>query len=98
MLPATKGKGMGKLGLALLFSVFSADGFAVNSPLIGEWEAVARSRGGLGATLELKADGTLVSSLGAMVDAIYRVEGGDLITTYTDESTGKSQTAKMAVR
>jgi len=82
----------------LLLSGASAVALAADSPLVGKWEAIARSHGGLGSTLELHADGTLATSLGAMVDAKYRVEGGYLITSYTDESTGKTQESKLAIR
>lgn len=42
------------------------------SPLIGTWEAVARSAGGLGATLAFGGDNSLSYTVGAMVDFKYR--------------------------
>ena len=42
------------------------------SPLVGTWEAVARSAGGLGATLSFGGDNSLSYTVGAMVDFKYR--------------------------
>ena len=42
------------------------------SPLLGTWEAITRSAGGLGATIAFGADNTLHYTLGAMVDMKYR--------------------------
>ncbi len=42
------------------------------SPLVGTWEAVARSGGGLGATLTFGRDNSLYYTVGAMVDLKYR--------------------------
>jgi len=42
------------------------------SALIGTWEAITRSAGGLGATISFSADNTLRYTLGAMVDMRYR--------------------------
>ena len=42
------------------------------SALIGTWEAITRSAGGLGATIAFGADNTLRYTLGAMVDMKYR--------------------------
>ena len=42
------------------------------SPLLGTWEAITRSAGGLGATIAFGSDNTLRYTLGAMVDMKYR--------------------------
>jgi hypothetical protein len=42
------------------------------STLIGTWEAITRSAGGLGATISFGSDNTLRYTLGAMVDMKYR--------------------------
>jgi hypothetical protein len=42
------------------------------TPLIGTWEAVNRSAGGLGSTMTFAADNTLSYTLGAMVDMQYK--------------------------
>jgi hypothetical protein len=42
------------------------------SPLLGTWEAITRSAGGLGATIAFGADNKLSYTLGAMVDMKYR--------------------------
>jgi hypothetical protein len=43
-----------------------------SSPLIGSWEAITRSAGGLGATISFEPDNTLRYMVGAMVDMRYR--------------------------
>ncbi|HEY1951498.1 MAG TPA: hypothetical protein VGG76_01725 [Gemmatimonadaceae bacterium] len=45
---------------------------AQSSVLIGTWEAITRSAGGLGATISFGPDNTLHYTLGAMVDMRYR--------------------------
>lgn len=42
------------------------------TPLLGTWEAVNRSAGGLGSTMTFAADNTLSYTLGAMVDMQYK--------------------------
>ena len=49
-----------------------------DTSLIGFWESEATSRGGIGHTLELKADGELVTSFVVMVDGVYRATAGSL--------------------
>jgi hypothetical protein len=45
---------------------------AQKSSLLGTWEAITRSAGGLGATISFGADNSLRYTLGAMVDMKYR--------------------------
>jgi hypothetical protein len=47
--------------------------------LIGVWESIARSKGGIGMTLEFGVDGSVVQSPGAMVDYRYHVEGDRVV-------------------
>jgi hypothetical protein len=42
------------------------------APLIGTWEAITRSTGGLGSTISFAPDNTMSYTLGAMVDMKYR--------------------------
>jgi hypothetical protein len=42
------------------------------TPLIGTWEAVTRSAGGLGSTISFESDNSMSFTLGAMVDMKYR--------------------------
>lgn len=49
----------------------AAQNTATNA-LLGTWEALSRSAGGLGATISFDADNTLRYTLGAMVDMKYR--------------------------
>jgi len=59
------------LGSVLITGVSSAQ-VTPATPLIGTWEAVARSAGGLGTTLSFGNDNSLVFTIGAMVDFKYR--------------------------
>src|SRR5262245_65070652 len=49
-----------------------------DTSLIGFWESEATSQGGIGHTLELKADGEVVTSFAVMVDGVYRTTAGSL--------------------
>lgn len=52
--------------------------------LVGVWESVSRSKGGIGMTLEFKADGSAVHSPGAMVDFHYHLEGDRVVVEQPD--------------
>lgn len=56
--------------------------------LVGRWESVARSRGGIGTVLELRADGVATRTPGAMVDGTYRLDGAVLVTSFADPASG----------
>jgi hypothetical protein len=57
--------------------------------IVGQWESVARNKGGIGNVLEFNADGTVTQISAAMSDATYQVQGDWLRLFYTDEATGK---------
>ena len=46
--------------------------------LVGRWDSVERSRGGLGSWIELSTDGTCATTIGAMVDGTWKLEGEHL--------------------
>jgi hypothetical protein len=54
---------------------------AVPGALLGSWEAMSRSEGGLGSTIAFAADNTLTFTMGAMVDMSYRRSGDSLFVT-----------------
>jgi hypothetical protein len=54
---------------------------AVPVALLGSWEAISRSEGGLGSTISFGADNTLTFTMGAMVDMRYRRSGDSLFVT-----------------
>src|SRR4051794_1153219 len=73
--------GLALMGIALVASATAAAGQATpaqpaapaqKSSLLGTWEAITRSAGGLGATIAFGADNSLRYTLGAMVDMKYR--------------------------
>src|ERR1700682_3777981 len=50
--------------------------------LVGRWDAVTRSAGGIGQIIELRADGSMTQWFAAMVEFTYAVQGPLLITSY----------------
>ena len=62
---------------------------AAPGSLIGSWESVDRTAGGVGEYVEFKPDGTMVQISAAMGDARYRLDGDSLLTFWTDRATGK---------
>lgn len=65
--------------------------------LVGTWDAITRSHGGLGQTALFEPDGNVGLVLGAMVDMKYKVEG-DKITVYNDDPRNKfSQTSNLTL-
>ena len=57
--------------------------------IVGKWESVARSYGGIGTTLEFHSDGTISLTPGAMVDFTYRLDRTRLVLSFTDPGTGE---------
>ena len=57
--------------------------------LVGSWESVERSAGGVGELIEFRADGTANQISAAMGDATYQLSGEWLITSWKDRTTGK---------
>jgi hypothetical protein len=57
---------------------------APTASIVGTWEAVARSTGGLGSTITFSPDNSLSFTLGAMVDMKYRHIGDSLFVTSAD--------------
>jgi hypothetical protein len=54
---------------------------AVPGALLGSWEAISRSEGGLGSTIAFAPDNALTFTMGAMVDMSYRRSGDSLFVT-----------------
>src|SRR5215831_20885774 len=66
-------------------------------PLLGRWESVTRSAGGLGQVIELRADGSMTQWIAALVELTYQLQGAQLITTFRTPS-GVSEVQSMTVR
>lgn len=58
--------------LALSVAASQATPSTRATPLLGTWEAVTRSTGGLGSTISFAPDNTMSFTLGAMVDMKYK--------------------------
>jgi len=54
--------------------------------LVGVWESVERSEGGVGMTYEFRPDGTVCVAPGAMVDFVYRFVDGKVLVLNADLS------------
>jgi hypothetical protein len=57
--------------------------------VVGRWESVDRSPGGVGEAIEFRADGTAYQVSAAMGDATYEIKDDWLITSWKDRETGK---------
>jgi hypothetical protein len=63
----------------------------VPGSLLGTWDAVARSSGGLGSTLSFGIDNSLTFAVGALVDMKYRHAGDSLFVIDQEGDTRASQ-------
>jgi len=85
------------LSLAIALSAASAataavppaQGAPATPSIAGQWESVARNKGGIGNIIEFGPDGRVTQISAAMSDATYSVQGEWLRLFYTDEATGK---------
>lgn len=57
--------------------------------VVGRWESVDRSPGGVGEAIEFRADGTAYQISAAMGDATYEIKDDWLITSWKDRESGK---------
>jgi hypothetical protein len=67
-------------------------------PLIGRWESVVRSTGGLGQVMELRPDGTMTQWTVVLVELTYQVHGPLLLTFYRHPGSGATETQAAGIR
>jgi hypothetical protein len=64
--------------------------------LVGLWESRSTSKGGIGSTVEFRADGVAITSLTVLVNMVYRVSGDRLdVATSEDQLKGDGMTFKV---
>src|SRR3989442_685354 len=66
--------------------------------LVGRWDAVTRSAGGIGQIIELRADGSMTHWYAAMVEFTYVVQGSLLITSFTPATDGAVEQTTTEIR
>jgi len=65
------------------------------SELVGTWDALSRSYGGMGSSVLLAADGMFALVFGAMVDVKYKVNGRDFTFFGDDHGKEFSETQRL---
>ena len=63
--------------------------------LVGTWDAIQRSYGGIGSTVVLGGDSLFALVLGAMVEGNYKVKGEEFTVFGTDRGNEFSETQKL---
>jgi hypothetical protein len=63
---------------------------ALGQTLVGQWESVERSPGGVGEVIEFRPDGTARQISAAMGDATYKLDGEWLLSFWKDRESGKT--------
>jgi hypothetical protein len=71
---------------------------AADPPLIGRWESVVRSTGGIGQVIELRPDGTMTQWTAVLVELTYQVHGPLLLTFYRHPGSGATETQAAGIR
>src|SRR5438445_1945471 len=66
--------------------------------LVGRWDGVARSAGGIGQIIEFRADGSMTHWYAAMVEFTYVVQGPLLITLFTPATGGPVEQTTTEIR
>jgi len=66
--------------------------------LIGRWESVARSAGGLGQVLEFRPDGSMTRWIAVLVELTYQVHGPLLLSFYRHPGSGATETQAAGIR
>jgi len=80
--------------LAILIALFIASGLSqeTSRKLLGKWRSVETSKGGIGAVLNFRANGTFDYSPGAVIGGTYRIEQNRVITAYENGDPENSMT------
>lgn len=68
------------------------------SPLLGRWESVVRSAGGVGRVFEFRPDGSMTTWVVVMVELTYEVKGRLLLTSYRHPNSGSTETQVASFR
>ena len=66
--------------------------------LIGRWESVVRSTGGIGQVIEFRPDGTMTQWTAVLVELTYQVHGPLLLTLYRHPRSGATETQAAGIR
>ncbi|MEO8029098.1 MAG: hypothetical protein ABI823_21635, partial [Bryobacteraceae bacterium] len=66
--------------------------------VVGRWYTAERSRGGIGATVELKPDGRVLFSPGAIVEYGYSFDGQKLTLRFVDPAKGPMPDTVLTVK
>jgi hypothetical protein len=66
------------------------------TPLVGLWDSATTSTGGIGSTLEFRADGTFVEATTVIVNGYYRIIDGRLVVG--DQPLGSKADAAKSLR
>jgi hypothetical protein len=73
--------------LSILFIAVNPLRAAVaQNSIVGEWIAVERTKGGLGASKSFNIEGIVVTTFGALVDFKYRISGTKMTLSYPNET------------
>lgn len=57
-----------------------------SAPILGQWESLERSAGGVGEVVEFRPDGSFLQMVVAMGDATYELRGDGLLTFWKDKT------------
>src|SRR5437879_1233562 len=80
--------------LAILIALYITSGLSqeASRQLLGKWRSVETSKGGIGAVLNFRANGTFDYSPGAVIGGTYRLEQSRVITRYENGDPEDSMT------
>ena len=89
-----------RLALVIWLGIWTSTAHAqdVASALVGRWDAVTRSTGGIGQIMELRADGSMTHWYAVMVEFTYVVQGSLLITSFTPATGGAVEQTTTEIR
>jgi hypothetical protein len=89
-----------RLALAIWLGICTSTAHAqdVAPALVGRWDAVTRSTGGIGQIMELRADGSMTHWYAVMVEFTYVVQGSLLITSFAPATGGAVEQTTTEIR
>ena len=69
-----------------------------NGEIIGRWEAMETTRGGLGSTLKFSPDGSFTFGFGSLLSGTYKLDGNKLIVTTLQHPPQKATTEAHEIK
>lgn len=89
---------MQRISMLIFSSVLLLLQVSSSADIVGRWEAVETTRGGLGSTLKFSPDGSVTFAFGPLLNGTYKLDGNNLIVTTFQHPPQKATTETHEIK